>query len=148
MLICEGNPLELTPKVYRTLLVLVSHAGHLLTKDDLIENVWPDAVVEESGLARNVCLLRKILGDTSHPARYIETIPKVGYRFVAPVREIQETASSSPYQPAIQRDLGVVQKHKKLRRSMEAAWMFFAAVLGVLAILLALALLLLSTRIH
>jgi DNA-binding winged helix-turn-helix (wHTH) protein len=80
------EPIPLTPKAYDTLLVLVENAGHGLKKDELMRQVWPDTFVEESGLIRNISVLRKALGDED--GRYIETLPKRGYRFVSPVRQL------------------------------------------------------------
>jgi DNA-binding winged helix-turn-helix (wHTH) protein/TolB-like protein/Tfp pilus assembly protein PilF len=80
------EPIPLTPKAYDTLLVLVENAGHGLKKDELMRRVWPDTFVEESGLIRNISVLRKALGDED--GRYIETLPKRGYRFVSPVRQL------------------------------------------------------------
>jgi len=81
------EPLPLTPKAYDTLLALVENAGHGLEKDELMRRVWPDTFVEESSLARNISVLRKVLGDDD--GRYIETLPKRGYRFAAPVEELR-----------------------------------------------------------
>ena len=71
-----------------TLLVLVQNAGRMVDKNDLLKAVWPDTFVEEGALTRNISLLRKTLGDTGDNPSYIETIPKRGYRFVAPVRSV------------------------------------------------------------
>jgi len=85
----NGNPVPLTPKAFEMLLVLVERSGCLVDKDELIKAVWADTFVEEANLARNIWALRKALGDDdSHCHRYIETVPKRGYRFVAPVREV------------------------------------------------------------
>jgi DNA-binding winged helix-turn-helix (wHTH) protein/pimeloyl-ACP methyl ester carboxylesterase len=75
---------SLTPKAVDTLFVLVEHAGHVVTREELIERVWPDAFVEPNNLAQNVSALRRALGDDLGRA-YIETVPKRGYRFVSPV---------------------------------------------------------------
>jgi DNA-binding winged helix-turn-helix (wHTH) protein/Flp pilus assembly protein TadD len=85
-----GNLVPLAPKAVETLLVLVQNGGRLVTKDDLMQTVWHDAFVEETGLTRNISVLRKTLGETdkSQP-RFIETLPKRGYRFIA---EIKKTA--------------------------------------------------------
>ena len=72
------EPIPLTPKAYDTLLALVENAGNGLKKDELMRRVWPDTFVEESGLIRNISVLRKALGDED--GRYIETLPKHGYR--------------------------------------------------------------------
>ncbi len=79
---------SLPPKVVETLLVLVQNAGRMVDKGDLMKTVWPDTFVEEGALTRNISLLRKTLGDPGDEAAYIETIPKRGYRFVAPVRTV------------------------------------------------------------
>ncbi|HLE62428.1 MAG TPA: winged helix-turn-helix domain-containing protein, partial [Pyrinomonadaceae bacterium] len=86
----EGTPVSLTPKAFETLLVLVERNGHLVEKDELMRQVWPDTFVEELGLARNVSSLRRALGEGPTDNRYIETVPKCGYRFVAPVRMLAE----------------------------------------------------------
>ena len=82
----------LTPKAFETLLVLVRRAGHLVEKDDLMKQVWADAFVEEANLARNIWTLRKALGDDQGAHHYIETVPKLGYRFVAPAANHDEAA--------------------------------------------------------
>jgi DNA-binding winged helix-turn-helix (wHTH) protein len=81
-----GNqPIALTPKAFHTLCYLVERSGELVTKGELLERVWPHVVVEEAILARNVADLRKALGDDPNAPRYIETLPKRGYRFIAKV---------------------------------------------------------------
>jgi len=81
------NLIPLTPKVFETLQVLVENAGHLLGKDELMQKIWHDHFVEESNLASNIKMLRKALGDDSARPRFIETVPRRGYRFIAAVRE-------------------------------------------------------------
>ena len=88
LLLHRGQPISLTPKAFDTLLVLVQSSGHLVEKDELMKRVWGDAFVEEANLARNVWALRKTLEDDNGEHRYIETVPKRGYRFIAPVREV------------------------------------------------------------
>src|SRR5512138_857247 len=78
---------SLTPKVFDTLLVLVENCGHVVEKNELMQQLWPDSFVEESSLTQNVSLLRKALSDVGNESNYIETIPKRGYRFVAHVKE-------------------------------------------------------------
>jgi DNA-binding winged helix-turn-helix (wHTH) protein/TolB-like protein/Tfp pilus assembly protein PilF len=82
----DGEPVPLTPKAFEMLVVLVEHSGHLVEKDKLIKALWPDSFVEEANLTNNVWTLRKTLGEGQNSHRYIETIPKRGYRFTAPVR--------------------------------------------------------------
>ena len=83
----ENRPISLTPKAFDTLLALVQHSGHVLTTEELMAQVWPDSFVEGNNLAQNISTLRKVLG--AGGAKFIETIPKRGYRFVAEVREIR-----------------------------------------------------------
>jgi DNA-binding winged helix-turn-helix (wHTH) protein/TolB-like protein/Tfp pilus assembly protein PilF len=80
----------LTPKLVDTLAVLVENSGHVVTKDGLMQTLWPDSFVEESSLTQNISLLRKALAEHGNGQQYIETIPKRGYRFVAEVRELSE----------------------------------------------------------
>ena len=79
----EVIPLRL--KVFDTLLVLVENAGRLVTKQELLDAVWPETTVEENNLNHNVSVLRKALGEKATSQQYIETVPRVGYRFAAPV---------------------------------------------------------------
>src|SRR5271169_1423570 len=88
VLVRDGVPVSLAPKLAETLLLLVENAGHLVDKDDLIKQVWPDAFVEEGNLNKNIFALRKVLGEWDGGREYIETVPKRGYRFVAPVSEV------------------------------------------------------------
>lgn len=92
-LLCHGAPVPLSPKVFDTLVALVERGGHLVEKDELMRVVWADAFVEEANLARCVHTLRKALGEQQGEARYIKTVPKRGYRFVAEVREIEDGGS-------------------------------------------------------
>ena len=87
LLLRSGEPVPLAPKVLDTLLALIQHRADVISKDDLLRLVWGDTVVEEGGLARNISLLRKTLGEKPDDHRYIVTVPARGYRFVADVRE-------------------------------------------------------------
>src|SRR5712692_8048976 len=86
----DGEPLPLTPKCFDILLALVEHPGEVLVKEELMESIWPDTVVEEGNLNRNISTLRKALGESPNDHRYIVTVPGRGYRFVAEVREVPE----------------------------------------------------------
>ena len=83
----DGAAIPLTPKQFDLLVALVQSAGRLVEKDVLLQRVWPDVAVEEGNLTKGVFSLRQVL-DRDAPARYIETIPKRGYRFVAPVTAV------------------------------------------------------------
>jgi len=86
LLLKDGHPVSLTPKAFDLLVVLTANPGRLLTKEQLMQAVWPDATVEESNLAYHVFAIRKALGESADSDRCIETVPKRGYRFVAPVK--------------------------------------------------------------
>jgi pimeloyl-ACP methyl ester carboxylesterase/class 3 adenylate cyclase len=86
----DGEPIAITPKLFELLQILAGSGGRLLKKDALMQAVWPDAVVEEGNLSKGIFLLRQALGDTDEDRRYIETVPRVGYRFVAPVTSAEE----------------------------------------------------------
>ena len=78
VLVRDDRPVPLAPKVAEMLLVLVENAGRMVDKDDLIKRVWPDAIVEEGSLNKNVSILRKVLGEWDGGREYIETVPKRG----------------------------------------------------------------------
>ena len=86
VLMCQGQRVPLTPKVFETLLVLVENAGHIVHKETLMERVWPDTIVQEDSLTFNISTLRKALGGHGAGQQFIKTEPKLGYRFVAPVK--------------------------------------------------------------
>src|SRR5215475_15078160 len=90
LLLREGEPVGLTPKVFDTLVTLLERSGRLVEKDELMAKLWPDTFVDEGALTRNISDLRKALGGE----RYVETVPKCGYRFVAPVREIGDGSAT------------------------------------------------------
>lgn len=104
MLLRDDQVVPLTPKVFETLLVLIENSGRVVTKDDLMNKIWPDTVVEERCLSQNIFLLRKALGEDSKGRDYIETIPKLGYRFLPGVLEGQDV-----------KDMLLVQKRDCLR---------------------------------
>lgn len=79
----NGEPVALMPKTADLLHALLERRGQVVSKEELMRRVWPDTRVEEIGLARNISLLRKALGDEDGEGRLIETIPKRGYRFLA-----------------------------------------------------------------
>ena len=90
----DGKVVPLTPKVFNTLLVLLQSPGRILTKEELMQRVWPDTAVEESNLARNVSTLRRSLGQQRDEHPFIETIPWRGYRFTAQTRELCDVSGT------------------------------------------------------
>ena len=85
----DGLVIPLTPKTLAMLLMLVRSNGNLVEKELLIQELWPDTFVEESNVTFNISVIRKALGDTAQAPRYIETVPKRGYRFLPAVKEIR-----------------------------------------------------------
>jgi DNA-binding winged helix-turn-helix (wHTH) protein len=81
----EGDAVHLTPKAFDTLRLLVERHGELVTKESLMAALWPDAIVEEANVSVQIAALRKALGEADGRGRYIETVPKRGYRFIADV---------------------------------------------------------------
>jgi DNA-binding winged helix-turn-helix (wHTH) protein/TolB-like protein/tetratricopeptide (TPR) repeat protein len=86
----DSQPVALTQRVFETLLVLVENGGRVVSKDELMEKLWPDTVVEEANLTVNISSLRKALGETAGQHRYIATVPGRGYQFVAAVERVDE----------------------------------------------------------
>jgi DNA-binding winged helix-turn-helix (wHTH) protein/Tfp pilus assembly protein PilF len=96
ILLRDGRRVSLAPKVLQTLLILVRHTGHVVEKDFLIKQVWPDDFVEEGNLAQHIFALRRVLGDSTENSHFIETVPGRGYRFIAPVNNNGAAELSTP----------------------------------------------------
>jgi adenylate cyclase len=109
-LLRNGVEVPLQLKAFETLCILVERAGRLLTKDDLLRQLWPGTIVEENNLNKNISMLRKALGDCPDGLSYIETVPRVGYRFAAQVEQVSAagptlvmTHEPPPLPPALPR---------------------------------------------
>ena len=87
-LLRDGEPVPLRAKVFDTLAILVENHGRLIRKDDLMRRLWPDSIVEENNLDHNISKIRRALGENGK-TKYIETVPRQGYRFVAEVEAIE-----------------------------------------------------------
>jgi len=134
VLVREGQAVPIPPKDAETLVVLVEKAGHIVEKDELMEKVWPGVFIEENNLARRIFNLRQALGEGPDGHKYIETVPKRGYRFVGAVREQGESpVSSAPTPPTS--DSSPPTARSVHRRSLWAGTL--AAILVVAASLLA-----------
>ena len=101
LLLHEGRPVSLTPKTFDLLVFLVEHHGRLVSKDQLLEAIWPESFVEEANLTVSISALRRALGERRGENQYIDTVPKKGYRFSADVARIQKptgpaTATTQP----------------------------------------------------
>ena len=100
----DAEVIPLRVKVFDTLRVLVENAGRLVTKQELLDAVWPGTIVEENNLNHNVSVLRKALGEKATGQQYIETVPRVGYRFVAPVETVALETQPSAGAPTVGTD--------------------------------------------
>ena len=100
VLLREGRMVPLPAKAVRTLLVLLRNKGHVVEKDVLMEEVWPNEFVEEGNLAQNIFMLRKALGESVDGAKYIETVPRRGYRFLQAVTQSDDDAVATTAIPS------------------------------------------------
>ena len=121
------EPIALTPKIFDTLLYLVSHSGQVIEKDELMSSIWPDTIVEENNLNKNISVLRHVLGENPSEHRYIVTVPGKGYKFVADVRvttdgTIPETSDPEPQ-----------TERRPSKKSAFAAGVIAAVAIAVLA---------------
>lgn len=89
ILLRDGQIVPLTPKVFETLQILVENNGQVVDKDQMLQKIWSDTIVEETSLAKNISVLRKVLKENGSVNSCIETIPKRGYRFISPVKEVK-----------------------------------------------------------
>ncbi|MGE0882810.1 MAG: winged helix-turn-helix domain-containing protein [Blastocatellales bacterium] len=96
LLLRQGKVVPLTPKAFDLLLALLQQSGRLVEKGALLKAVWPDTFVEENNLADNISRLRKALGEGENGQKFIETVPKRGYRFVAEVKSQNVEKNESP----------------------------------------------------
>ncbi len=94
MLLRGGVPVSLPPKVFDALVLLVENHGHLIGKNEMLDALWPEAFVEEATLARTISSLRKALGETDE-SKFVETVSKRGYRFIAPIRQLDGTDNAT-----------------------------------------------------
>jgi TolB-like protein/DNA-binding winged helix-turn-helix (wHTH) protein/Flp pilus assembly protein TadD len=127
----------LTPKAFEFLLVLIQHSGEVISKDELMQAVWPDSFVEESNLTQTVFMLRRALGET--PAcRYILTIQGRGYRFAPEVRAVSANGNggdqaSTPHIAAAQSARAVSDPARPTRSIRTRVFLAFA-LLAMVAI--------------
>src|SRR5258706_13300532 len=96
----SGRAEPINPTVFKILQILLERAGDSVTKEELMKCVWPDSFVEEGNLNRNMSTLRKALDEKPSDHKFIETIPKTGYRFIAPVRAIDYQAPAGALRKA------------------------------------------------
>lgn len=144
LLLRDGRRVPLTPRSFDLLLKLVEAHGHLLDKETLLDEVWADAAVEEGNLNRTISALRRSLGERRNEHRFIETVPKVGYRFVADVTtdntETNGYAASQLIDESLSDDLADNIDQRDLRSEIrdpksQIRWPIFLMIAGILLIL-------------
>jgi DNA-binding winged helix-turn-helix (wHTH) protein/tetratricopeptide (TPR) repeat protein len=109
LLLRDGKPVVLTPKVFDTLLFFVQNNGRLLKKDELLDKLWADSIVEEGNLTQNIFMLRKILGENPRDHQYLVTIPLQGYKFVARVRKIYNEETGEDFSRTDETEKGIIE---------------------------------------
>lgn len=145
----EGRPVPLTPKAFDLLAFMAAHPGRLLTKDELMQAVWPDAIVEESNLSYNVFAIRKALGGGEETERFVETVPKRGYRFLPQVVLVDDNGNGASRDPQVsdvisagndsdqvgsretEVALSTRRAHVAPARATWRPWIFLASVLAI-----------------
>jgi DNA-binding winged helix-turn-helix (wHTH) protein/TolB-like protein/Flp pilus assembly protein TadD len=98
LLLLAEEHIQLPPKIFDLLLFLVQKRGQLAEKEEIIKHLWPDSFVAEGNLTNNISILRKALGDTGKDPKYIATLPKHGYRFVADVKVLEARGVEPVYE--------------------------------------------------
>ena len=129
-LLRDGKRVSLTPKGFDMLLVFVRRSGRLVEKEALMKELWPDSFVEEGNLAFNVSTLRKALGEEQNGQRYIETVPKRGYRFVARVKELTGEAAAQMEESLLRAQSLAQEKDEKEKANGSAEQISAAQVLA------------------
>jgi DNA-binding winged helix-turn-helix (wHTH) protein len=127
-LLLEGDrPIALAPKVLQTLRVLLERAGQVVAKDDLMQAIWQGTFVEDTGLTRNISILRRALGDEG--GQCIVTVPRVGYRFAAAVTLVSEASLPEPDDAAP--FVGRVEEMRRLREALDRCRLGHGALVGI-----------------
>lgn len=116
ILVRDGQIVSIPPKDLETLLVLVENNGHIVGKEELLEKVWPGVFIEEGNLARHVFNLRQVLGEGPDGRKWIETVPKRGYRFVG-LLEQHDEPTPAPLVAPVTPDQSLVPQSTQRRRT-------------------------------
>ncbi|MBI4751148.1 MAG: winged helix-turn-helix domain-containing protein [Acidobacteria bacterium] len=119
LLLRDGEPVALQPKTFDTLLLLVEHRGQVLEKNEIMDKVWPDTIVEESNLTQNIYILRKILADPASEHKYIETLPRRGYRFIASVEEVWNEEAGLLVEEHTKSTIVIEEEQDEVRKEIE-----------------------------
>src|SRR5215475_2024416 len=146
----DGEVVMLPPKEFDLLLLLVQNPGQVMNRESLIKSLWPNTVVEEANLNVHISALRKVLAESAGEQHYIETIPRLGYRFIAPVTEVNGPATiSSASQVLVENGAGSLNQNAVMAVNKHAAadwssrrrwaaiplWLLAIGLLGVPAFL-------------
>ena len=131
LLLRAEEPIRLSPMVFDLLLFLVQNNGQLLEKNEVIKHLWPDSFVEQGNLTNNISILRRELGDNGKHPKYIETVPKHGYRFVADVRILQVEVADAEDEVHVQATPH--HKHHPTRKSQALSFTLILVLLLVVA---------------
>ena len=123
----DGSVLSLSPRLFNALLLFVEHAGELLDKESLMRALWPGLVVDENSLSQVVSSLRRALADDPVASRYIQTVPRRGFRFVADVTALSDSAPE--VDASLTRETGPGTAHASSRRR----WLHLALLGGTAA---------------
>lgn len=141
ILLCNGQKISLTHKAFQLLLTLVENKGHLLKHKELMDLVWQETAVDQSSLKQNIALLRKALGDTSEEPKYIQTMPKYGYRFIAPVKTLPDENIALIAERHTITQIEIEEEFQSSPKQLKSAssnrtnyWLFSAIILIVLAV--------------
>lgn len=139
VLLRGGEPVTIPPKAFDTLVVLVGRRGHAVRKDELIAAVWPDTFVEENNLNQYISVLRKALGENGDGSRYIETVPRWGYRFVGDVTELEAEPGDVVVQTTTRTSVVVREESEVVRARGLRSLISPAVIMATLALLVAIA---------
>ncbi len=147
-LTADGVPVSLEPKTLRLLLFLIENRGRVVRKQELLDGIWRDTAVTEGALTRSIGLLRRALDDDSREPRFIETVPTVGYRFIAHVEFVEpaelpgsqsQVSAAPPDVPVAQSPIAAGRRPRLFR---------LGAILGACVVLVTAAAWLFSKRLH
>ena len=137
MLLRGEERISMAPRVFELLLALVENPGRLVSKESLMNRIWEDSFVEEGNLNQTVSRLRKILGERPNDNRFIETVPRVGYRFIADVELIDGEDRSRQVAPPAGEEVpagGVAVERVVPARSAGRRWRFIALPLALVTV--------------
>src|SRR5262249_26600515 len=117
----NAEPVPLSPKVFDVLYYLVTHTDRVVTKDELLDAVWPDTAVTDAGVRVAIAALRKSLGEP-RPPRFLSTVPRRGYRFVARVTRAATTPAGAPPAVLFPALPPLLVEREAVMQWLEAAW--------------------------